>query len=503
MSRSLVAVVTAVLGLALAVGVAMVLWTKTTGPRDGGDVLVNPPGIITANNSPTLVRHPDRADHLVVAHRIDRPGFDALLEWSEDGGVSWKATELPLPPDTPACAASPERTPCPYAPDVAFGPDGTLYVLYVHLEGRGNTPASLWLARSEDGGRSIDLPVEVAGELAFQARLAVAPDGTVHVVWLQAANVGLNRLVGPAPVVASSSEDGGRTFSDPVPVSDAARERVGAPSPVVDSDGDLVVLYEDFKDDRRDFENLEGPAHPGPFSLVLTRSDDGGSSFSPGVEVEAGIVPTERFLVFLPESPSLAGGPEGVLYAAWHDGRNGDDDVFVRRSDDGGASWTEALRVNDNPLHDGTDQYLPQVAVAPDGRLDVLFYDRRADRANVMTQAYLATSADGGGSFTNLAVSSAAFSSEVGPSFGEAYGTDVGTRVGLASDEQGAATAWTDTRLGDRASGRQDVFASTVGGLGASSALRWALLAGVVLVAGLAAWFLAGRFTGSGGEQQG
>jgi hypothetical protein len=490
-----------VIGLA-ALAVAAIVATRDAGPRAGDDALVNPPGLITVNNSPTVVRHPDRADHLVVAHRIDRPGFDALLEWSDDRGESWQVTDLPLPPGTPACAASPEGTPCPFASEVAFGPDGTLYALYVHLEGRGNAPAALWLARSDDGGRSLQPPVRVAGELTFQARLAVGPDGTVHVVWLQGQDVGLNRLVGPAPIVAASSGDGGLTFSAPVPVSDVDRERVGAPAPAVDSAGNLVVLYEDFKNDRRDFENLEGPPDPGPFVLVVTRSDDGGSSFSPGVELEAGVVPTERFLVFLPELPSLAAGPDDVLYVAWHDGRNGSDDVFLRRSDDGGSTWTEPVRVNDNPAEDGTDQYLPRVGVAPDGRVDVLFYDRRADPTNLLTEAYLATSADRGSSFVQFPVSSVAFSSEVGPTFGKFYGTDFGTRLGLVSDERGAVAAWTDTRLGDQANGRQDVFVTSVVGLGSSELSPWALAAGLVLIAAMVAWFILSRSTGSEGRHQ-
>lgn len=500
--RSLAALVAAGVGLLALVAAGVLLVTRDDGPRTGEDVLVNPPGPVTVNNSPSLARHPAQPDQLVVAHRIDRPGFDALLEWSDDGGTSWRSTELPLPPGTPACAASPEGTPCPFAPEVAFGPDGTLYVLYVHLEGRGNSPAALWLARSQDGGRTLEPPARVADELSFQARLAVAPDGTVHVVWLQAGSVGLNRLVGPAPIVASSSDDGGRTFSEPVPVSDPARERVGAPAPAVDSNGALVVLYEDFKSDRRDFENLEGPPDSGPFSLVVSRSDDGGASFSPGTELETGVVPTERFLVFLPELPSLAAGPEGVLYVAWHDGRNGDDDVFLRRSDDGGDTWSEPARVNDNPVGDGTDQHLPRVAVAPGGRVDVLFYDRRADARNVMTETFLASSSDRGATFDQLPVSSTSFSSEVGPTFGEFYGTDFGTRLALASDDGGAVAAWTDTRLGDQASGRQDVFATSVVGLGSSDVSAWLLLVGLVLVAALVAWFIASRSIGSDGRHQ-
>lgn len=480
------------IGVLVAIGAVVAVAGQGSEASISTNVLVNPAGLISVNNSPTLVRDPQDADHLVVAHRIDRPGFSALLEWSDDAGASWTPTSLPLPADTEICAASPQQLPCPFAPDVAFGPDGTLYVLYVSLEGQGNTPAALWLSTSTDGGRSLGAPVAIAGELTFQPRLAVAGDGTVHVVWLAADSVGLNQISGPARVVAIRSTDGGRTFSAPVQVSDPGRERVGAASPVVDSDGGLVVLYEDFTTDRRDFLGLQGPVAEDPFALVVSRSDDGGQSFAPGVVLESELVPTRRFLVFLPEYPSLAIGADDQLYVSWADGRNADEDVFLRHSSDGGATWDDAVMVNDNPVGDGTDQYLPRVAVAPNGRVDVLFYDRRSDTADMLTDVFLASADGPGEAFTNRRVSSQSFSSAVGPTFGPDYGTDFGTRLGLKSTDDEAYAAWTDTRLGDMNTGRQDVFAATVT-VPSSGLLGAAVVVVVLLGLGVGGFWLVRR----------
>lgn len=292
------------------------------------NLLVNKPAAIDANNSPSIARNPRRPQNLALSYRVDRPNYSAAVAWSEDGGNTWGRTALPLP----------EGKDRPFAPDVAFAPDGTLYVSYVHLEGRGNVPASLWVSSSQDGGRTLSAPTMLSGRLAFQARLAIAPSGAVHVTWLQGKEVALYRFTTiENPIVAATSVDGGRTFSAPVTLSDAERPRVGAASPVIDSKGELVVLYQDFKGDRRDFENLDGPTWEEPFALVVTRSSDGGRTFSKGVEVDSGLIPTKRFVVFLPDFPSLAAGPGGSLYVAWADGRNQDEDVFVRRSGDGGA----------------------------------------------------------------------------------------------------------------------------------------------------------------------
>jgi len=477
------AVVAAVVGLLAIVGVGLALMS----PGDievGGNILVNREGMIDVSNSPTVAYNPAREGNVVVSYRKDRPGYDALLAYSYNGGESWEQAVLPLPAGITGCTAS-QGAPCPFAPDLAFAPDGTLYVTYVNLVGNGNRPDNLWLSTSTDGGRTLSLPTKIAGPLTFMQRVTVDPAGPVHITWLQAEEVGLLRFAGPPPQILSArSDDRGRTFAPSVRVSDPQRERVVAPSPVL-VDGDLVVMYQDLKGNRRDFEFQEGPPAELPFALVLTRSTDGGRTFAPGTEFETGILASRRFLPFLPELPQLAASSDGTLYATWADERNGDDDVFVRSSSDGGSKWTEPVKVNDNGA-DGTAQFLPKVDVGPGDRVSILFLDGRNERGKL--DAYLATSTDGGKSFDNVRLSVRSFDETVGPTFGDAYGTDFGTRLGLAHGDGKLFASWVDTSAGTPATGRQDVnFAAVT----LPSSGGRTLVLGAVLVVVLGAAFLA------------
>ena len=441
--------------LAVIAGVLAATADRATA-KIGQNVFVNPDGPIDANNSPTIARNPRQPRNVVVAHRVDLPGFSASLQVSYDGGRAWQTTALPLP-------AGKDR---PFAADVAFAPDGTLYVSYVNLQGPGNRPDNLWVARSDDGGRSLSGPVLVAGPappLQFQARIAVDRQSVLHITYLRVSDVAPYAVVGyPSPIVSSHSSDGGKTFSEPVEVSDPGRMLVGAASPTIDSDGNLVVLYEDFKKDNRDYRNLEGPVYEDPVALVVSVSKDGGRTFSKGVEVDSDLILTKRFLVFLPEFPSIAAGPDRSLYVAWADGRNGDLDVFVRRSGDGGFTWGAPSRVNTDRLHDGTDQYMPRASVAPGGRVAVLFLDRRRDPSNVLTDAYLGLSEDGGATFDNVRVSSDSFDSRVGFTANSKLEADLGSRVGVTSGDHEILAAWTDTRLGTEDTARQDIAAAKI-----------------------------------------
>ncbi len=446
---------------------------------------------LSAHNSPTLARNPARPANLAVSSRIDTPFFSCGLHVSADGGATWTQTAVPAPKG--------EEAKC-FAPDVAFSAGGTLYLSFVTLAGAGNVPHALWLSKSTDGGRTLSTPVKVHGELTFQARLApdpVKPD-RVFLTWLQAEAVGVLRINGTNnPITAARSDDGGDTWSAPAPVSGGARARVVSPAPVVGRDGTLYVLYQDLGDDRLDYDGvhrgLGGPAYDGTFSLVMARSRDGLTGWSESV-VDSAIKPISRFLVFLPPAPSIAIAGDGRLYAAFQDGRLGDPDVNLWTLAAGASKWQGPKRVNDTRPRDGTAQYLPKIAVTPNGRLDVLYYDRRADAENVENQVSLQSSFDDGKSFTPaLRLSSQAFDSTIG--FGRKEGLpDLGSRLALVSSDRAALGVWTDTRAGTPATQKQDLAAAVIAvsdPFRLSDGTRTALRIGGVL-AGLAGLLLAG-----------
>ena len=156
-----------------------------------------------------------------------------------------------------------------------------------------------------------------------------------------------------------------------------------------------------------------------------------------------------------------------------------------------------ARKVNDNPA-DGTAQFLPKVAVGPGDRVSVLFLDGRNDSQGKLLDAYLAISTDGGDSFENLRLSTKSFAEEIGPTFGDLYGTDFGTRLGLASGDGKLFASWVDTSAGTPATGRQDVNFAVVD-LPATSS-RGPILGGalVVLLLGAGLIVLLSRRNGGG-----
>lgn len=430
------------------------------------DVPVTPMdlGMGPSNNSPVLAADPDDPRFVVMANRLDAPDFGCALQVSGDGGQGWRTADAVsrLPPGVDKC----------YAPEVAFDNNGVLYYLFVGLAGRGNEPVGAYLVTSVDQTRTFSAPHLVLGPLNFGVRMIIdqtlGKAGRIHLVWLHATSDPPVGSLGPPPnpILAAHSDDGGQTFSEPVQVSDPDRRLVVAPTLAVGPNHEVSVAYYDLGDDVRDYQGLEGPTWEGTWSIVLARSTDGGRHFARGRVVDDSIVAGERvMLIFTMPPPALVNVGERIC-VAWADARNGDPDALLRCSTDGGISWADLRRLNDDQMSNGVRQYLPRLAVTPDGRLGAAFFDRRDDPENVHNHVYYTYSVDGGVRFEpNIRLTRYDSHSQVGQRYAGPAAKDqyeFGSRLGLLSWPNGTIAAWPDTRNARIGSTNQDIFATKI-----------------------------------------
>ncbi len=179
-------------------------------------------------------------------------------------------------------------------------------------------------------------------------------------------------------------------------------------------------------------------------SIVLTESNDGGKTFShPRAVIETG----PPYFGEVPGISRVEGFPQiavdpttankgGNIYICWSDYRNGDVDIFIASSSDHGRKWSAPVRVNDDPVHNGIDQFYQWMAVDPvTGAVYVSFYDRRGDPANRKMRMTLARSTDRGRTFTNYYWTDRPF---------EAQGAFLGDYTWLAAHNNRVYGIWTE-----------------------------------------------------------
>jgi hypothetical protein len=189
-----------------------------------------------------------------------------------------------------------------------------------------------------------------------------------------------------------------------------------------------------------------GPAGFGD-RVFVTQTHVGGFDFIPAqpdrsVDAEAGLA--------WDRTTGPHAGRVYLVYTREHPNESNNMDIYVRHSDDGGASWSAAVRVNDD--HTANSQFLPKISLDPTtGDIAVVWYDCRSDLGtggpgdtdrirNDDAQFWGAFSSNGGTSFTrNIQVSAGASNSR-----DSGNGIDYGDYTGLSFYGGIAHPAWSD-----------------------------------------------------------
>ena len=415
---------------ALGLGLSLVL--ALLGPPARGDVT---PGRVSKNtrfqgenNDPVRGRDipgmaVDPADprHVVM---IDEDFLAGQCDFhvTFDGGRTWDSGHLTVPPDyaDPPCRTFDSGGYAHYNKSVVFGFGQNVYTTFASHRGEQQRPESRVVAgegdsvivnRSTDGGRTFERGVVAIqggpGPWPFIIRPGVAvqprPQGDkLYVVGWSVVNppgMGASGGAGDRKAVVATSEDGGRTWSSPVEAQ-GPEERVReiAP-PVVGPDGAVYIAW----------RNRDDPAATAPRPIVVAKSTDGGATWTRTPIGDVGPAPsTAPAPTGSSGYPRMAVDPRsGALYVVYVGFNFGDLDAIFQRSTDGGRTWSPPLRVNDDPRGNGVRQLTPQVFVAPNGRVDVVWVDTRTSypspivpRPAGYADVYHASSSDGGVTFS-------------------------------------------------------------------------------------------------------
>ncbi len=122
------------------------------------------------------------------------------------------------------------------------------------------------------------------------------------------------------------------------------------------------------------------------------------------------------------------------------------------RSTDGGETWSDPVRVNDD-LTFQEWQWFGTMSVAPDGRIDVVWLDTRDNPGTFWSVLYYAYSLDAGETWSDNYPLSEAFD----PHIGWPNQDKMGDYYEMFSDETGVHLAWSATFNGE-----QDVYYSLI-----------------------------------------
>jgi len=382
------------------------LFAQLTAPTN---VTVNKPSYVFEPEEMTIYINPLNPNNFIGGANLD------WYYYSFDKGATWEQAKMPGP--------------VIYGdPVVHFDMLGNAY--YTHLGPFGNT--GIFIARSSDGGKTWSSSKKIygnSGSVPFMDKEWITSDrsetpykNNLYVSWTQFDKYGSSDPKDFSRILFSRSTDAGETFSTPITISTRLGNSKDGDStvegavPCVSPEGNVYVSWS------------------GPEGIVFTKSTDGGLSFAPekfvvnqvsGWAYEVPGIYRANGLPFTDCDISNSAS-RGTIYINYSDSTYGDHDVFIVKSTDEGETWSAPIRINNDSIGNGKEQFMSHFTIDPvTGAISVLFYDRRnypKDDKNHRTDVYMTRSTDGGETFINTKISDEPFMPEPETFFGDYIG---------------------------------------------------------------------------------
>ena len=406
------------------------------------DVLVMPnhrvyPGTATTQSELSIDIHPTNSNILFASANATNSPVTTLygtgVYWTTNGGTTWTGA------DNPPFGAN-------YGdPSSAIGLNGYFYEGYITLAG------GMGVSKSTNNGANWTSSVVSSLSSDDKNHLMVDKQSTspyvnrVYNTWTDF-NGGANNN----QVVVRASSDFGSTWGTLVNLSGSLSPGSHAQGCNVQTgpNGEVYVCFAIYD------------AWPGGEDAIgFAKSTDGGTTWTKArvysavdFGIRGNLKPTSiRVSSFPSMSVDRSGGPNnGTIYIVWPQRgvapAGADPDVVCLRSTNNGVSWQGPVRINNDALNNGKEQYYPWCTVDQNtGQLNVVFYDNRNTTSD-STGVFMATSNDGGLTFDNFQVSDHNFRPK--PISGLATGYQ-GDYIGIAAANNKAFPFWMDDRTGN------------------------------------------------------
>jgi len=246
-----------------------------------------------------------------------------------------------------------------FNPDIAVDPSGNIHVVWY---GETQGQYAVYYKKSSDGGTSWTSAKKLTPTSGFCPAIAIDPSGNLHVVWQGGTIVNYEIYYG-------KSTDGGATWTSGKRLtwnSGWSQEPVIA----ADSSGHLHVVWRD--------------ETPGNSEIYYKKSTDGGATWMSSQRLTS----TPGYSEYADIAVDASGNPHVV----WDDDTPGNTEIYYKKSKDGGGTWTSIKRLTSTSGWPGD----PEIVADSFGRLYVVFhYDKPGN-----DEIYYKKSADGGGTWS-------------------------------------------------------------------------------------------------------